>query len=306
VRAEGRDFPRLERVGLANSPLSDHYHRLLLMSWGRLFLLVVAGYVGINVLFALVWMAVPGAVDGCRPYHFGDAFSFSVQTFSTIGYGAMSPVGTFANTIVTLEAILGLIYQALVTGVTFAKFARPTARVLFTEKLCMTEWEGDRVLMLRMGNERGNQVVEARLTLTLLLDEITAEGRHFRKLRELPLVRPATPVFVYTWTAFHVIDESSPLHGLSDEDLVRGNAQILATLVGTDDTFNQMVHARALYDVEDVAWDHHFADILKIRDDGSRYFDYSRFHEVEPDAHPPHDDADGVRGLTIRPPSADE
>ncbi len=286
TRAVNTSLQSIERVGLPQGIWVDVYHRALLLSWRALLLRVILTYVAINALFALGYVACGDCIVGARPGHLGDAFAFSVQTFATIGYGVLSPVGTAANTLVTLEAILGMMFQAVVTGLTFAKFARPTARVMFTDKLAVTTYDGKPVLMVRMGNQRANQVVEARLTLTVLTDEMTREGTHMRRLRELTLVRHATPIFALSWTAMHEIDESSPLFGMSREDLVQKQTSFLATFVGTDDTFNQMVHARQFWSMDDVVWDHHFADILYFREDGTRVFDYTHFHELVADAPP--------------------
>ncbi len=273
---------QITRVGIGRRPTQDVYHRLLLMSWTGVFLLTAVGYVALNTLFAFAFLAVPGAIEGARPWHFGDAFAFSVQTFSTLGYGMLSPAGTYANTIVTLEAIVGLMYQALITGVAFAKFARPTARILFTDKVCLGDWNGKPALMVRMANERANQVVEARLSLTLVRDEPTEEGQSFRRLRELPLVRGYTPIFSVSWTAVHIIDEDSPLYGLDIEALTESETLLLATFVGTDDTFNQMVHARTMWDTDDFVWNHRFADILTSDKRGTRILDFRNFHGVVP------------------------
>lgn len=282
----GRDGrPQIDRVGLRRH-LGDLYHRFLVLPWRWWFLVVGLAYVLLNTAFALAFLAVPEALVNARPGHFGDAFAFSVQTFATIGYGAISPTGTYANFLVTVEAIVGLVFQALVTGLAFAKFARPTARVRFTTKLAILTYDGKRSLMLRMANERANQIVEATLRLTLLADEVTAEGEHVRRLRELTLVRGATPFFALSWNAVHVIDESSPLFGETAETLEAKQAQILATLIGLDDTFHQTVHARTAWTWRDFAWNQRFVDILRFRDDGSRVIDYRFFDTTEPEDSP--------------------
>lgn len=273
-------------IGQRNVPRAffrDLYHRYLVMPWRWVFLHLAAAYFTLNTFFALLYLVDPGGVAGAEPGNFRHAFNFSIQTFSTIGYGGMTPVSPWANTLVSLQAMTGLIVQAVVTGLIFAKFARPTARVMFTEKLVVTRHDGERVLQLRLGNERTNQIVEAKINLTLLLDQVTPEGRHFRRLSELPLVRGETPAFVMSWTVMHVVDDTSPFSRLSLEELVDRNATILATFVGVDDTFNQVVHARSAWTVEDVVWDHHFRDIIGFDDDGTRYFDYQYFDTIVPD-----------------------
>jgi inward rectifier potassium channel len=283
VGPDGR--PQIDRLGLPRH-LGDLYHRFLVLPWGWWFLVVGCAYVLINAAFALVWLAVPGSLANARPGHFGDAFAFSVQTFATIGYGAISPVGTYANFWVTVESLVGLIFQALVTGIAFAKFSRPTARVRFSKHVVLLTYDGKPSLMVRTANERANQIVEATLRLTLLVDEVTKEGEHIRRLKELPLVRGSTPFFALSWNAVHVIDEKSPLFGETRESLAAKQAQLIAVLIGIDDTFHQTIHARAAWRWDEIRWGERFVDILRFREDESRVIDYSYFDETEPESSP--------------------
>lgn len=263
----------------------DLYHRYLVMRWRWVFIHLAGSYFTLNGIFALLYSLDPGGIAGAEPGNLLHAFNFSIQTFSTIGYGGMTPVTPWANTLVSLQAMTGLITQAVVTGLIFAKFARPTARVRFTEKMVVTRHDGERVLQMRIGNERANQIVEARMQLTLLLDHVTAEGKHFRQLSELPLTRGETPAFILSWTVMHAIDGESPFATMDLDELRERNATILATLVGVDDTFNQTVHARAGWTLDDIVWDHHFHDIVGF-EHGERYFDYQYFDVLVPDDAP--------------------
>lgn len=269
-------------IGLDRGVLGDLYHVLLTMPWRRFFALLLAGYLAVNTLFALAYLAAGDALENARAGSFEDAFFFSVQTLATIGYGKMVPRTLGANALVAAEALLGMIGLAVTTGLVFARFARPTARVLFSERLVVRPFDGVPSLMFRMANARGNQIAEAHVKVVLLRDEVTAEGEPIRRSHDLVLRRAESAVFALTWTVVHPIGPGSPLHGEGAASLRGKGGDIIVSLVGLDDGLAQTVHARHSYAAEQIAWDHRFADILSTRADGARLIDYRRFHEVEP------------------------
>ncbi len=269
-------------LGRKARPLADVYHFLVRGSWWRLLLLVVCSYLAANALFASAYLLEPGGVEAMRPGSFEDAFFFSVQTMATIGYGKMAPVSKFAHLLVTFEALTGLIGLALATGLVFAKFSRPTARVLFSDNAVVCLHDGVPSLMFRLANERANQVVEAQLTVSLARSEKTAEGMPFRRFYELELVRGRTPIFALTWTIIHPIGPRSPLHGWSQERLAAARAELICSFTGLDETVMQTVHARHSYVAAEIVWDMRLVDILGTREDGRRTIDYTKFHELVP------------------------
>jgi inward rectifier potassium channel len=262
----------------------DGYHALIATTWPRFLGLLVVGYATINVVFAFAYAAVPGDIAGARPGSFPDAFFFSVQTLATIGYGAMYPRTTYANVLVALESTVGILALPVVTGLVFAKFARPTARVLFSARALVTTRDGVRSFVFRMANARRNQIVEARARVILARQETTPEGDVFRRLYDLPLVRSESPLFALTWAAAHPITEASPLFGATAESLAAANAEIVVSLVGIDETLSQTIHARWSYLSDDIVWGGRFADVLTVATDGTRHVDYGRFHDVVVDA----------------------
>jgi len=266
--------------GLRSAPLRDAYHLLLTMPWPRFFALVLGGYLALNALFALGYASLGDAIDNARPGSFSDAFFFSVQTLATIGYGKMAPRTLGANVLVTLEALLGMVGLALTTGLVFARFARPTARVLFSEVAVVTPFDGVPSLMFRMANERGNQLAEARLRVTLVRRETSAEGRSLQRMHDLALLRGESAVFALTWTAIHPIAPGSPLHGATPESLRETGAGIVVSLVGLDDGLAQTIHARHTYRGENVVWNARLADVLSTDEQGRGVVDYTRFHDV--------------------------
>ncbi len=268
-------------IGLRRRLGRDLYHSLLTASWPSLLLLVVAAYVAVNAAFALAYLALGDGVANARAGSFGDAFFFSVQTLATIGYGKMAPRTTAANVLVAAEALLGLLGLAVVTGLTFAKFSRPTARVLFSRIATVAPYDGVPSLLFRLANERASQIVDAHLEVTIVRDEITAEGERVRRMRDLALRRDRSAFFALTWTAVHSVDASSPLHGATPESLARTGTDIVVSLTGFDESLAQIVHARHVYRPSDVVFGARFRDVLSERPDGTRSIDYRRFHELE-------------------------
>lgn len=264
----------------------DLYHWLLTLPWAGFMALIALSYIVINVFFALAYMVGDGHIENAQPGSFWDAFFFSVQTMATIGYGAMYPVTLYANLLVAAEAFVGLLGVALATGLVFARFARPSARVLFSEVAVISRHDGVPTLQFRVANQRNNQIVEAQIRVTLARNEITREGEFMRRLYDLKLVRTMTPIFAASWTVMHPIDVESPLFGLTPEAMVQTYSQLIVILTGIDDTFAETVHDRHIYRAEHILWNRKFMDILHRGSNGTRYVDYSYFHLTVPETTP--------------------
>lgn len=270
------------RVGFPFTPLTDFYFVLLRGSWAAVLTIFCCGFLLTNLVFAGLYFAGGDCIEGARPGSFADAFYFSVQTIATIGYGALTPKTDYANVLVTIEATVGLLGTALSTGIIFAKFARPRANVRFTDKVLISPYDGKRSLYFRVANIRGNDVSEASVSVAVLKSHVSAEGHSLRRLHELELVRARTPMFRLSWLIIHVIDEASPLSGMELDDLFADRTMIVVSLRGMDMTFAQTVSARHIYLPQDVAYDHHFEDIVRTLADGRIEFDYTKFHETRP------------------------
>lgn len=255
---------------------------MLTMDWLSFIGVTVASYVAINAVFALLYLAEGDAIKNARPGSFLDAFFFSVQTMATIGYGAMYPQTDYANLLVALEALVGLLGVAMATGLMFARFSSPTARVLFSRVAVIAPHNGLPTLMLRVANERRNQILEAQIGISLLRNEITTEGHFMRRFYDLKLVRHQTRIFALSWMVMHVIDENSPLYGETPESLAEMETDMIVTLTGIDETVSQTVHARHYYITEEILWNMRFVDIFSTKLDGRRVLDLTRFHEVRP------------------------
>jgi len=273
---------RFHAVGLGKwtNYWRDPYHLFLTIPWFGFLLLIVLFYVATNALFALAYLAGGDCIENAHPGSFGDAFFFSVQTMASIGYGAMYPKTLYANILVTIEALVGLLVIAMLTGLAFARFTKPVARVLFSRVAVITPYQGIPTLMFRAANQRQNQVLEAEMKLYLMRDEISPEGHFMRRFYPLKLLRGQTPNFTLSWTAMHAINEESPLWGMTEESLALTKAQLIVSLSGIDETVSQMIHSRHTYPAKDILWNYRLVDIFYDTLDGHRYLDFSRFHDV--------------------------
>ncbi|MEO0458044.1 MAG: ion channel [Cyanobacteria bacterium P01_A01_bin.114] len=279
----GQRYPDVDRVGVPHySYWGDLYHILLTMPWAAFIALVSSSYLGVNVLFAIAYSLDPNAIADVEPGHIQQLFFFSVQTMASIGYGAMHPETVYAHWLVVIQAIFGLFFIATTTGLVFARFSLPTARILFSDVAVVAPFNGTPTLMFRTANKRRNYLLEAQLWVTLVRDEVTKEGDYIRRFHDLELVRSHTPVFSLTWTAMHPIDLSSPLYGHTSETLKRDNVDIIVTLTGLDETLLQTIHSRQEFKHSDIFWEHKFSDILLTTPDGRRVIDYNHFHSIEP------------------------
>jgi inward rectifier potassium channel len=274
------------RSGLSFLRSLSLYHALLTMSWTRFFALAVLGYFATNLAFGLGYVLCgPGALEGAAAatpgQRFAEAFFFSVQTLATIGYGRLSPQGLPANLLVTVEALLGLLGFALVTGILFARFSRPDTRIAFSDRAVIAPHRGGTALMFRLANERSNQLLEVKATVTLSRME-TAGATRVRRFHLLALERSRVMFLPLHWVCVHPIDETSPLHGETPERFEASDAEVLILLTAVDETFSQAVQARSSYKPSEVVWGARFRDIFLAPDaDGIVRIDLRRLHEIE-------------------------
>lgn len=272
----------IRRVNLRTRWWQDLYHRALTMGWGWFLLWGGALYIAVNALFAALYLLQPGAIHNARPGSFADAFFFSVQCISTIGFGGMLPATLYANILTTAEAIVGIAVLALATGSVFARISRPRARVMFARHAVIAPHNGVPTLSIRLGNERWSQILAAEVRVSLLRYEQTAEGVLFRRFYDLELARSRTPAFALTFTVMHHINETSPLFGCTAQTMADDDAECLITVTGLEETTSQTVHARHSYGPEDIRWNHRYRDVFAQDGSGRRYIDYGWFHHTQP------------------------
>jgi len=272
----------IRRVGVREPWRGDLYHRLVTLPWWAFAGLGALAYVLVNVVFAGLYLLQPGSIANAAPGSFTDAFFFSVETIATIGYGVLAPATLYANLLMLLETVLGILLVAMATSVLFIRVSRPTARVMFARVGTVALWHGTPTLFIRMGNERRSQILEADVAMYLLRHETSPEGVSMRRFHSLPLERGHTPVFSLSYTAMHRINADSPLYGATVESLAAEDAQLLVTVRGFQESTGQTVHARYVYTAASLLWGRRYADIFRDDDGSGRVLDYRHFHDTKP------------------------
>lgn len=280
------------REGLSAIRRLAPYHTALLMPWPRFLAYLAAGYLGVNLLFALAYLLCgPGALADANHTIDGNAllraFFFSVETFATIGYGAVVPVGVAANAIMTVESFVGIVAVALVTGLVFARFSRPTAQVRFSRHALLAPYaDGGTAFMFRLVNERRTELLQ--LELRVLYSRFVAQGgQRVRRFDELALERQRVIFFPLAWTVVHPIGPDSPLAGLDRARMNEDEGEFLVLLSGVDETNAQVVHARTSYKPDEIIAGAKFGNVFNpTRADGTVSIDVARLDDVVPAALP--------------------
>ena len=273
----------ITRKGRGESIWGDIYHRLLRLTWPRFILLFLAMFIGSNAFFACLYLSFPGSIEHIPPGDFIANFAFSVQTISTIGYGYFYPVSTIGHALVTIELAYGMFFTAVLTGLLFAKFSRPSARVVFSENVLWAKQNGQPALVMRMGNSRTNRVYEGRATMTLLRSEVTTEGERLTRLLDLKLMRSKTPLFALSWTIYHLIDESSPFFGRTIEEIRSLGWELMVTFTGLDQDMAQSIIAHTVYPPNTIVLARKFVDMIEVVD-RIRVIDFAKLHDFETDS----------------------
>jgi inward rectifier potassium channel len=267
-------------LGDERAPLRDFYHALLRLPW-RVTVAVISGvFLVVNSLFALAYF-IAGGVAHARPGSFADAFFFSVETFATIGYGALYPDSMAANLLMVAESITSLTMTALATGLVFAKFSRSNARLVFSRHAVISPLNGVPTLQFRLGNQRGNQIVDTRIRVLMMRTEKLLEGGTFYRMLDLKLTRDHALSLQRSWSALHVIDASSPLYGETPESFEAKEIELQVAVVGIDDITMQPVHGQHRYFSHQFLWGFKLTDILHEDADGDLVLDLHKFHHTE-------------------------
>ncbi|HUO53956.1 MAG TPA: ion channel [Rhodoblastus sp.] len=279
VRIGDREF--LTR-GVDQSFWADAFHNSMSVSWPVFFAAFALYFLITNTIFAVLFWLGGDCIANARPGSFIDLFFFSIETLATVGYGDMHPANVYAHSIATVEIFAGMSTLAVFTGLIFARFSRPRARVIFAEPMTLAQHDGATTLMARFANARRSSVSEAKAEIWMVYHDATSEGVGFRRFRQLPLKQPRNPIFAFSWTLFHVVDEDSPVHGLDADELEAMDAYFVVIFVGLDDISGQTVNVRQVYSWRDIRFDEIFADILSGQDNGVPRLDYRQLSVTIP------------------------
>jgi inward rectifier potassium channel len=273
----------LAKLGAARFDLRDPYYLAVSLSWPAFVGAMLACWLAINLLFALLYHLSPGDVANTTPGSYLDVFFFSIETLATVGYGVMAPASLYGHIVSAAEIVTGVTFTAIFTGLLFVRFSRPKAKILWADDVVVSTRNGRPTLMLRVVSGRVTMMSNASARLFVLLAEQTAEGDFLRRVHELRLQQSHLPLFVMPWMLMHVIDESSALHGHNAEALVDALARLFATIEVRDHALNALVHDMKDYRVEDIRFGMHFADMVTFREGGGATADLSRISLLEPD-----------------------
>jgi inward rectifier potassium channel len=263
-------------------PFLDLYHDLLRTKWGVFTLLWLFTFLFINAFYGFLYFILPHSeFDGFKfesgIHHYFECFFFSVQTFGTIGYGKVSPVGFAANLVMTFECYTSLFVIAVMTGLIFARFSKPNAKIIFSNEAVIKTFNGIPYLMFRIANSRQNTITDANVKVTAIMDDATTG---FREFHDLKLERDFSPIFALSWTIGHDIDETSVLYNLTHDELVERNMELIVTVRGVDTVLSQTLYAKHSYLPSEILREHNFENVIKRNENGNLELNLEKFHHT--------------------------
>ncbi len=260
----------------------DLYHWLLTLRWHSFVVFLSGVYLAVNVVFAALYSVGGDCIDAMPRGSFPSAFFFSVETLATVGYGHMYPATLYGHFIVTLEIMVGMFGTAVMTGLIFVRFSRPTARLVFSRVLVLGPFDGQPALMMRVANQRHQPMVEAQFHLMFIRHEPTREDETMRRFHALPLQVSRLITFPAAVTMRHLIDESSPLHGWTREDFERSDIRFSASVVCVDKVLQAPIQSNQSYTWREVRFDERFVEMYRDDEEGRLLADYALLHKTEP------------------------
>jgi inward rectifier potassium channel len=279
----------MKKIGISRFDLRDPYHLAVALTWPGFLWALLALYVSANLLFGVLFWVVPGSVVNARPHSFADAFFFSIETIGTVGYGDMHPATLYGHLIASIEIVCGLAFTAILTGLTFVRFSRPRAKLVFADNPVIVMHNNRPTLMLLVGNGRPGVLTDATAKLNVSLVETAADGTPLHRAQELRVQRAHIPLFPLSWTLMHVLDEKSPLHGYDAARVLQAEVRIFVTLEARDPTLATSVHDMRIYSPEDIRFGVRYRDPIAFGDDGLPVLNLTTIGTLEPDVRDRHE-----------------
>ena len=266
--------------------LLETYHYLINVSWFKLFLLAALAFLVVNILFAIVYLII-GLEQIAKPsgvfiQDFMNAFFFSSQTLTTLGYGAMAPKGIASGVVSSFEAFFGLSMFSFLTGLIYGRFSKPKASIRFSEHIVLRDFDHTKAVMFRLVNNRSTVMINPKVAVTLSLTKLNNVGDYVRSFYALELERDTITYLPTTWTIVHEIKEDSPLYGLSNEDFIKNNGELLVMISYFDESFDQEVYQMHSYMLKALKIDYKFSQAYYYNKEGEMVLDYNLFDEIEP------------------------
>jgi inward rectifier potassium channel len=276
-----QDAFSLTKTGVLKYDWRDPNHMALTMSWPRFIGLFILLNIIINIVFALLYFAVPGSIANVSPGSLSDNFFFSLQTLATVGYGVMVPQTAYGHIVASCEIFCGMAFTAIMTGLVFVRFSRPRARIAYASHAVICRFNHRPTLMIRIGNRRQQRLTEVTARLSVLLNEKTAEGHFYRRMHDVKLMRARYPIFSLTWTLMHEIDEHSPFFKYGAEDFNKSSARLFLSIEARDPALEAHVYDTRDYGPEDILFGHYYADAVTIDASGRTIADLTRISWTE-------------------------
>jgi len=278
--------PNVKRKGLSRFNTADNYHKMITMSWTKFWIFVIGLYVTVNTLFAIIYMLIgPDSLFGTHQdlglSRFSEAFFFSAQTITTVGYGHISPKGLAANSVAAFESMIGLLAFALATGLLYGRFSRPSAKIVYSKHILVAPYLDNQVgIMFRLANMRRNILIDLNLEVIFSYNE-DVDGKPVRRFFPLELERKNVSILTLNWTVVHPLNDQSPLYGMTLDDLKKSEAGFAILLKTFDDAFSQTVHSRTAYLANEIVWGGKFKPVVDRAADGRIVFDLSKIDSYE-------------------------
>ena len=276
----------VRRRGLTVLESISFYHSLITMSWVRFNLIVLSAYLALNILFAFVYVLIgteqlSGMIGNSQADKFWEAFFFSAQTLTTVGYGRVNPVGHLGSTVAAIESMMGLLGFALATGLLYGRFSRPIAKILFSRNALIAPYHGGTALMFRIANKKKGEFTEPEVTVSFAY-VVEEGGKQVRKFNNLNLELSRINSLNATWTVVHPIDENSPMADWTKEDFAANQSEVIVFVKGYDETFAQTVHARSSYRHNEIIFGAKFRSVVDPGPDGSIIVALDRISDYDP------------------------
>lgn len=262
------------------------YHYLTTISWSMFFFIIFVLFTLINGMFSLLYyIAGTEHIANFTSENFildiVNLFHFSVQTMTTVGYGAMHPTGILTGILASVEALLGLMTFAIIAGLVYGRFSKPQAEIIYSKNILITEFEGKKVLQIRIANNLSNDLFDIESKILMIHNQKNEEGIFVKRYHSLPLVYDKINFMPMNWTLTHIIDEESPLFNLSQEEMAANKTEFIVIVASFDDSFSQLVHSKTSYLCRDIVYEGNWASVFTINDDGVRTFDLSKVDLIE-------------------------
>lgn len=264
--------------------IKDVFKYLVEISWGKFFLILFSSYILLNLVFTCIYLAFGFEnIAGINPEEgpvFFQAFFFSIQTFTTVGYGTLAPLGIGTQSVAAIEAFVGFLSFSLATGLLYGRFSRPQSKMLFADYLVYSKYEEGYSLKFKLTNHRDVVLQDVEAKVLVMFNETDEAGVTSRKYYQLPLTLPRVEIMALTWTLVHKIDKESPFWNKSQEDIIQQQPEFLVLVNGFDEVYSERTRARKSYIADDIIWNKNFETIFHSKPDGTVEMDVRDINKV--------------------------